>query len=302
MAVNWTAPVGMTTAPTWGGGMDSSISNSGIIDPGMSTVYPTAFDWTSGNYYDPSAIAAPGYSYQAYTPQDTTNYGGYGVNQQIPTLEQAGYNTGGDYGQGNFVAGDVTDPAAQGGGFLDSLWKSFSALPLDRQVGMGASLLGGLGNYAAMLKQQKLAKWAQKRAKTNAAIADRYNNSYDVTTPQQSRYAPLDPSAYSNYGQHAGTPQQVFTTPGTTTRVQLAGGGLPYGGQADTVPAMLSPGEYVMDADTVAALGDGNTQAGAGALDQMRQEIRKHKRSAPVDRIPPKAKPAKAYLKGKNCG
>jgi hypothetical protein len=31
----------------------------------------------------------------------------------------------------------------------------------------------------------------------------------------------------------------------------------------------------------------------------MRQEIRKHKRSAPVNKIPPKAKKPTAYMKGK---
>lgn len=69
-------------------------------------------------------------------------------------------------------------------------------------------------------------------------------------------------------------------------------------GQADGVPINASHGEYVMDADVVAALGDGNTDAGAAKLDAMRENIRKHKRSAPPSKIPPKAKPVKAYLKG----
>jgi len=60
---------------------------------------------------------------------------------------------------------------------------------------------------------------------------------------------------------------------------------------------MLSDGEYVFDADTVAALGDGSSKAGAEILDKFRQEIRSHKRSAPTDRIPPKAKNPLAYLK-----
>lgn len=57
----------------------------------------------------------------------------------------------------------------------------------------------------------------------------------------------------------------------------------------------------IFDADTVAALGDGSTKAGAAALDKMREEIRKHKRSAPVDKIPPKARSPLDYLarKGK---
>ena len=70
-------------------------------------------------------------------------------------------------------------------------------------------------------------------------------------------------------------------------------------GQADKIPAMLSDGEFVFDADTVAALGDGNTEAGASALELMRRNIRKHKRSAPVDKIPPKAKKPEAYLSKK---
>lgn len=75
----------------------------------------------------------------------------------------------------------------------------------------------------------------------------------------------------------------------------LAGG---TAGQDDSINARLSDGEYVMDADIVAALGDGNTAAGARKLDQMRENIRRHKRSAPHDSIPPKAKSIEAYLKG----
>lgn len=75
----------------------------------------------------------------------------------------------------------------------------------------------------------------------------------------------------------------------------MKGGG---GGQADDIPARLSSGEYVMDADVVAALGDGNPDAGAAKLDRMRENIRKHKRSAPASKIPPKSKKPEQYLKG----
>lgn len=68
-------------------------------------------------------------------------------------------------------------------------------------------------------------------------------------------------------------------------------------GQSDKVPAMLSDGEYVMDADVVSALGDGNNAAGASALDKMRENVRAHKRGAPTNKIPPKAKKPEAYLK-----
>ena len=48
-------------------------------------------------------------------------------------------------------------------------------------------------------------------------------------------------------------------------------------GRSDSIPAKLSDGEYVMDAETVALLGDGSSKAGAQRLDQMRVNIRKHK-------------------------
>lgn len=69
-------------------------------------------------------------------------------------------------------------------------------------------------------------------------------------------------------------------------------------GQDDKIPAMLSDGEYIVDADVVSALGDGNNAAGAKKLDKMRVGIREHKRAAPSNKIPPKAKKPEAYLKG----
>jgi len=67
-------------------------------------------------------------------------------------------------------------------------------------------------------------------------------------------------------------------------------------GQSDDIPAMLADGEYVFDADTVAQLGNGSSDAGAKLLDHFRQSLREHKRSAPVDKIPPKASPLE-YMK-----
>lgn len=72
----------------------------------------------------------------------------------------------------------------------------------------------------------------------------------------------------------------------------------PGDGQSDDIPAMLADGEYVIDAETVAQLGNGSNKAGAKILDKFRENIREHKRSAPHDKIPPKAKSALAYLKG----
>lgn len=55
-------------------------------------------------------------------------------------------------------------------------------------------------------------------------------------------------------------------------------------GQSDDIPAMLHDGDFVMDADTVASLGDGSSKAGAEVLEQMRNKVpyRDHQGGHPV--------------------
>ena len=91
----------------------------------------------------------------------------------------------------------------------------------------------------------------------------------------------------------AGTSRH-FVSGGKNSYVRGAGTG-----QDDKIPAMLSDGEYVIDADTVAALGDGSNEAGAKVLDGMREQIRKHKRGASPKTIPPAAKSPLEYMRSK---
>jgi hypothetical protein len=52
-------------------------------------------------------------------------------------------------------------------------------------------------------------------------------------------------------------------------------------GQSDDIPAMLHDGDFVMDADTVASLGDGSSKAGAEVLEKMRTSLpHQHSQSA----------------------
>ena len=70
-------------------------------------------------------------------------------------------------------------------------------------------------------------------------------------------------------------------------------------GRDDTIDAKLSDGEYVMDAETVALLGDGSTKAGAERLDAMREQLRRQKgRQLAKGKFSPNAKSPLAYLKG----
>jgi len=106
----------------------------------------------------------------------------------------------------------------------------------------------------------------------------------------------------------SGVYNQAPSTPATPT-VQKAMGG-PLGqlsrfakgagsGRADTINAKLSDGEYVMDAETVAMLGDGSSEEGAKRLDQMRANLREHKGKALAKgKFSPDAKSPLAYLKG----
>jgi hypothetical protein len=55
------------------------------------------------------------------------------------------------------------------------------------------------------------------------------------------------------------------------TGYYACGGGT---GQSDDIPAMLHDGDYVMDADVVAALGDGSSKAGREVLEGFRSQIR----------------------------
>lgn len=91
----------------------------------------------------------------------------------------------------------------------------------------------------------------------------------------------------------------------------MAGGGMrgaprssfavngPGTGRSDEIPAMLSDGEYVIDAETVALLGDGSSKAGADRLDQFRANVRKHKgRHLAKGDFSVNAKRPEHYLKG----
>ena len=70
-------------------------------------------------------------------------------------------------------------------------------------------------------------------------------------------------------------------------------------GRSDDIPAVLSDGEYVIDAETVALLGDGSSKAGAKKLDDLRVKVRKHKgQKLAKGRFSANAKKPEAYLSG----
>lgn len=71
----------------------------------------------------------------------------------------------------------------------------------------------------------------------------------------------------------------------------------PGDGRDDAIPAAVANGEYIMDAEITALLGNGSSEAGAKVLDEFRENIRRHKGAALAEgRISPDAKPALEYL------
>lgn len=101
-------------------------------------------------------------------------------------------------------------------------------------------------------------------------------------------------TAYTGYAEggstgysHGGEPRSSFAVGG------------PGDGREDKIPAMLSDGEYVMDAETVAMLGNGSNKAGANMLDKFRVNVRKQKgRKLAKGKFSDDAKMPEQYLKG----
>ena len=67
-------------------------------------------------------------------------------------------------------------------------------------------------------------------------------------------------------------------------------------GTSDSVPAMLASGEFVIPADVVSGLGNGDNDAGAEVLDEFLSVIRSHKRAADSKDLPEDSKGPLAYL------
>ena len=107
--------------------------------------------------------------------------------------------------------------------------------------------------------------------------------------PEPLYYGPTQPEAAQDQ------PTVAAARGGPLSRY-VEGGGT---GRSDSIDAKLSDGEYVIDAETVALLGDGSSKAGAAKLDQFRANIRKQKGKAlSRGKISPDAEPPERYLMG----
>jgi hypothetical protein len=91
--------------------------------------------------------------------------------------------------------------------------------------------------------------------------------------------------------------RKTFSTGGGDNYVRPDGRG---NGRSDHIDASLSPGEFVMDAETVSLAGDGDNDAGARQMENLRKNIRVHKgRQLAKGKFSPKAKPVESYMSPK---
>jgi hypothetical protein len=93
--------------------------------------------------------------------------------------------------------------------------------------------------------------------------------------------------SYNFQFKHGGTTSKAFAVNGAGD------------GREDKIDAKLSDGEYVIDAETVALLGNGSSKAGAQQLDKFRVNIRKHKgQKLASGKFSANAKSPEAYMAG----
>lgn len=172
-----------------------------------------------------------------------------------------------------------------------------------KDLATGAQIISALNpEQGGMLNQQEiLARMDADRAKQDASNA-KFIAGLNSNPLQRNQTKPnID---YYSYGSR---PEELFFDDVGGQQMQFKKGGkvskpaasplAGLGGQDDTIDARLSAGEYVIPADVVSSLGDGNTNAGAKKLDQLLVKTRKHKASAAKKgSLPPKAKSPLAYM------
>lgn len=166
--------------------------------------------------------------------------------------------------------------------------------------GLGGGMVGGgagrdiSGSQVLSALTQTFNPLPQQGAPTGYGIGSGYAPGPVDTSTR--KYVPADD--YYTYGQQS--PEWRFFDRVNPVTSAATGGKIngPGDGQDDKIPAMLSDGEYVIDAATVSAIGSGSTSAGFKKLDKMREQIRKRAGYKNTKSIPPKQRGIGSLLKG----
>lgn len=278
------------------GALGAAVGPGGLIGRGPTTISgaPASGPATQGGAMSVNAPGINGASVSPYTVNpamtgpviDTT--APFAVSPDTSALAQNLPDLQKPWLQRPFLNGAISDKIPNWAGYgagalaLSSLMKSApkqdgsgitAKMPVDEIVDkrfqpvFKANLPAPTGNYA------KLAA----RPVNFGSLEDQY------------RYGQGPERAYFDYVgyKEGGSTRKEFAVRGKGT------------GRSDEIPAMLSDGEYVIDAETVALLGDGSNEAGARKLDDMRVNLRKHKgKNLAKGKFSVDAKRPEAYMTG----
>jgi hypothetical protein len=280
---NWLRPTMPEAAP-----VDAAM-NTGIPEPGSLDAYSTQNLANAG-----ATPVGPNYNIGASTGQTQGMTNPYGLPTPAPDFSTGQNQVTGNYG--------FTNPAAGGGNFIDTAMNAVgnaSASDLLKYGGLGMTLL------SAVSAQPNIPKMATVEGSTdNRKLMNMLGNMPAGLRQQLEQTNQLGSWLAQNWGSVPASYASEQAIPigkargGFLSHLALAKGGGT--GRDDTIPARLSDGEYVIDAETVALLGNGSNDAGARALDMMRKNIRMQKGKALAKgKFSPNAKGPLAYLGGK---
>jgi hypothetical protein len=290
------------------GGIEQALVRPGAFYPGVGAlagVIPAQL--TSGITNSPSYADQPGVEEVNPTAERTPGTDEYGAPFLLPTGLAAPSDSLADYDTGEQLGYDnkPTDPA-EDPSTLDKYLR-YADLGLT-----GASLLGGLfggsggqtgaggtipAGFGGAGKLPPGFGSGSASLPTGAAIPA-YGGGVTPESRMARTAADLGDIDYLRYG--FGPEKSFFAN---VPRRAAKGGPMAAkpisDGRSDDIPAVLSDGEYVIDAETVALLGNGSNKAGAAQLDRFRANIRKHKgKELAKGRFSVNAKKPQAYLAG----
>jgi len=200
-------------------------------------------------------------------PQDPINI--FTGSQPQPQPESSLFDSAIDYASNN--------KGAIGVGLLSG---AASLMEADEEVGQAIS---SMSDSQREYFNRDLTQWDWNRVKSDASRANQSLSEFMARN-----FNDLTSGKYNTTALNRGGPLSKASR-------YVRGGGT---GRSDEIPAYLSDGEYVIDAETVSMLGDGSSKAGANVLDAMRKQIRAHKgKNLAKGKFSADAKSPLAYLK-----
>jgi len=157
--------------------------------------------------------------------------------------------------------------------------------------------LSGLGFAGKFINQEDNTYYLNpEQARKEKEAQENYEFGWDtgMDEPTEDQYFDYqEPDVeYAADGGLIGHNPQFFSEGGMGNRYVRGDGD----GTSDSVPAMLASGEFVIPADVVSGLGNGDNDAGAHVLDEFMKAIRKHKRAADPSELPEDSKGPLSYL------